>query len=86
MKQTVINYFISENYIPDWTVQDAIREIYQNFIDYGEYSVTKATAMIESSTFESLYLVMILNLIVLIYLSLAILIKQVLLEVNMVKV
>ena len=53
MKQTVINYFISENYIPDWTVQDAIREIYQNFIDYGEYSVTKATAMIESSTFES---------------------------------
>ena len=41
MKQTVINYFISENYIPDWTVQDAIREIYQNFIDYGEYSVDK---------------------------------------------
>ena len=86
MKQTVINYFISENYIPDWTVQDAIREIYQNFIDYGEYSVTKATAIIESSTFEALYLVMILNLIVLIYLSLAILIKQVLLGVNMVKV
>lgn len=41
MKPTTINYFISENYIPDWTVQDAIREIYQNFIDYGEYSVDK---------------------------------------------
>ena len=41
MKPTTINYFISENYIPDWTVQDAIREIYQNFIDYGEYSVNK---------------------------------------------
>ena len=41
MKPTTINYFISENYIPDWTVEDALRELYQNFIDYGEYSVDK---------------------------------------------
>lgn len=39
MKQTIINYFIAENYISDWTIQDAIRELYQNFIDYGEYQV-----------------------------------------------
>lgn len=39
MKQTLINYFISENYISDWTIQDALRELYQNFIDYGEYQV-----------------------------------------------
>lgn len=38
---TQINYFIAENYIKDWTVQDALRELYQNFIDYGEYTVTK---------------------------------------------
>lgn len=38
---TKINYFISENYIKDWTVQDALRELYQNFIDYGEYTVEK---------------------------------------------
>jgi hypothetical protein len=42
MKSTVINYFISENYISDWTIEDALREIYQNFIDYGEYSVNKS--------------------------------------------
>jgi hypothetical protein len=39
---TQINYFISENYIKDWTVQDALRELYQNFIDFGEYTVDKA--------------------------------------------
>lgn len=35
----LINYYISENYIPHWTIQDALREILQNFIDYGEYKV-----------------------------------------------
>jgi hypothetical protein len=39
MKVTTINYFISENYIPHWTIEDAYREIYQNFIDYGEYNI-----------------------------------------------
>ena len=34
-----INYFISENYIKDWTLEDAYREILQNFVDYGEYDV-----------------------------------------------
>jgi len=33
----MIKYGISRNYLPDWTIQDALREIYQNFEDYGEY-------------------------------------------------
>lgn len=36
---TTINYFISENYIPHWTLEDAYREIFQNFVDYGDYKV-----------------------------------------------
>lgn len=35
----IINYFISENYIKDWTLEDAYREILQNFIDYGDYNI-----------------------------------------------
>ncbi len=39
MKTTKINYYISENYIPDWTLEDAFRELHQNFKDYGEYNI-----------------------------------------------
>lgn len=35
----MIKFGISENYIPNWGVVQAIREIYQNFIDYGEFDV-----------------------------------------------
>ena len=35
----IIKFGISENYVPDWTTVNAIREIFQNFIDYGEYTV-----------------------------------------------
>lgn len=57
MKPTTINYFISENYIPDWTLEDAYREILQNFVDYGEYNVNiqfqkKHDIIIVSNTFE----------------------------------
>jgi len=39
MKTSTINYFISENYIPHWTLEDAYREIFQNFKDFGEYNL-----------------------------------------------
>jgi len=35
----MIKFGISENYVPNWGVVQAIREIYQNFIDYGEFKV-----------------------------------------------
>ena len=35
----MIKYGISKNYLQDWTILDAIREIYQNFIDFGEYDL-----------------------------------------------
>jgi hypothetical protein len=35
----MIKFGISKNYVPNWTVVNAIREIYQNFIDYGEFKV-----------------------------------------------
>jgi hypothetical protein len=35
----MIKFGISESYIPNWGVVQAIREIYQNFIDYGEFDV-----------------------------------------------
>lgn len=41
MEKQLINYFISENYISNWTIEDAFREIYQNFKDYGDYEIIK---------------------------------------------
>lgn len=35
----MIKFSISENYVPNWGIVQAIREIYQNFIDYGEFKV-----------------------------------------------
>lgn len=35
----MIKFGISENYVPNWGVVQAIREVYQNFIDYGEFNV-----------------------------------------------
>ena len=35
--ETIIEFGLTENYISDWTVRDALREVYQNFIDYGDY-------------------------------------------------
>lgn len=39
MKTTLINYYISENYIPHWSLEDAYREIHQNFKDYGLHNI-----------------------------------------------
>lgn len=34
----MIKYGIGFSYLPDWGVQEALREIYQNFTDYGEFN------------------------------------------------
>ena len=34
----LIKYGIGLDYLPDWNVQDALREIYQNFKDFGDYN------------------------------------------------
>jgi hypothetical protein len=33
----IIQYGIGEGYLKDWGIKEALREIYQNFIDYGNY-------------------------------------------------
>jgi hypothetical protein len=33
----LIKYGIGKDYLPDWGYREALREIYQNFIDYGDY-------------------------------------------------
>lgn len=32
-----IHYGFGSDYLPQWGIKEALREIYQNFIDYGEY-------------------------------------------------
>ncbi len=34
----IIHYGIGENYLKDWGIQEALREIYQNFMDYGTFT------------------------------------------------
>ncbi len=34
----MIKYGIGRAYLPDWGAKEALREIYQNFVDYGEHS------------------------------------------------
>lgn len=36
----MIKYGISTGYLPDWDYQSALREIYQNFTDYGTFKTT----------------------------------------------
>ncbi len=39
MNTTIIQYGIGKDYLKDWGINEALREIYQNFIDYGTYRV-----------------------------------------------
>lgn len=38
--ENVIHYGIGKEYLPNWTLKHALREIFQNFLDFGPYSVT----------------------------------------------
>jgi hypothetical protein len=37
----IINYGLTKNYLKHWGVNEALREIMQNFLDYGTYKITK---------------------------------------------
>ena len=34
-----INYGFGKEYLPNWTIKEALREVLQNYIDYGEYEI-----------------------------------------------
>lgn len=34
-----INYGFGKEYLPKWSINEALREIYQNYIDYGIYTI-----------------------------------------------
>lgn len=35
----VISFGIGKDYLPNWTVNEALREIFQNYLDYGAYTI-----------------------------------------------
>lgn len=41
MKTGTIYYGFGKEYLSNWGINEALREVYQNFIDYGEYSATE---------------------------------------------
>lgn len=47
-----IDYNISKNYLSHWNTQDALREVMQNFIDYGKYEVNCGDVITVSNTYE----------------------------------
>jgi len=53
----IIHYGIGEDYLKDWGIQEALREIYQNFMDYGTFTQKIRTTgnishIIISNTYE----------------------------------
>ena len=39
MKKELIQYGFGLNYLKSWSIQHALREVFQNYLDYGEYSL-----------------------------------------------
>jgi len=35
-----INYGFGREYLSNWTIKEALREVFQNYIDYGKYTIT----------------------------------------------
>lgn len=50
----MIKYGIGFSYLPDWGVKEALREIYQNFKDFGEYSEETRDCIGEDGTANTL--------------------------------
>lgn len=40
MRQGIIHYGFGKDYLPKWGLKEAFREIYQNFLDYGDFETT----------------------------------------------
>lgn len=36
--ENIIHYGFGVDYLPNWGIKQALREVYQNFLDYGEYT------------------------------------------------
>lgn len=36
----IINYGFGSEYLPKWSIKEALREIYQNYLDYGDYEIS----------------------------------------------
>jgi hypothetical protein len=43
MKNGTIHYGFGKDYLPAWGIKEALREIYQNFLDYGVYEVNQTS-------------------------------------------
>lgn len=39
MARETIQYGIGKDYLPDWGIKEALREIFQNYFDYGVYNI-----------------------------------------------
>lgn len=50
-----IHYGFGADYLPNWGIPQALREVYQNFIDYGEYSEEVVTTS-DLSFSDTLYI------------------------------
>jgi len=55
----IIHYGIGEEYLKDWGIQEALREIYQNFMDYGTFK--QKTKIIEDMVIGNMTNVIISN-------------------------
>lgn len=52
MEENVIHYGIGREYLSHWGFKDALREVFQNFIDYGEYKVITTNSVNDSICVE----------------------------------
>ena len=61
MKSNKIHYGFGKDYLPNWGLKEALREVYQNFIDYGEYEESLELVAPESTDKEDMIQVVISN-------------------------
>lgn len=52
----IIHYGFGRDYLPNWEIQQALREIYQNFLDYGDYEEEVQTNIYDNSNLISVTL------------------------------
>ena len=50
--ETIISYGINKNYLQHWNIYHALREIFQNFMDYGEYNLEVIKGDVEEKSVQ----------------------------------